>query len=50
MPPLGDNESKEDIENALLWYTDNSEVDLYADMPPLEHDSPETDTDNTGYE
>ena len=30
--------------------SNESEVDLYADLPQLETDSPDTDTDDTGYE
>ena len=38
------------MENSSVGLTDESEVDLYVDLPALATDSPDTDTDDTGYE
>ena len=36
--------------NSSVGLTDESEADLYADLPALTTDSPDTDTDDTRYE
>ena len=36
--------------NYSVGLTDESEADLYADLPALTTDSPDTDTDNIGYD
>ena len=38
------------MENSSVGLTDESEVDLYANLPALTTDSLDTDTDDTGYE
>ena len=38
------------MENSSVGLADESEDDLYADLPALTTDSPDTDTDNTGYD
>ena len=49
-PQLEQEESPEDIENSSVGPADESEADLYADLPALTTDSPDTDTDDTGFE
>ncbi len=48
-PQLGQEESPEDMENSSVGLTDESEADLYANIPALVTDSPDTDPDDTGY-
>ena len=38
------------MEDSAVGLTDESEVDLYTDLPALTTDSPYTDTDDTGYD
>ena len=38
------------MENSSVGPADESEVDLYVDLPALTTDSPDTDTDDTGFE
>ena len=36
--------------DSAVGLTDESEADLYTDLPALTTNSPDTDTDNTGYD
>ena len=47
---LHTNNPHEAMENSSVGLTDESEADLYADLPALTTNSPDTDTDDTGYD
>ena len=47
---LHTNNPHEAMGNSSVGLTDESEADLYMDLPALTTDSPDTDTDDTGYD